>query len=205
MVAPKPIRILRRLLRACCEQEAAQIVELAVSLPLLAVLFVTTYDFGEAFNIKQKLVMVTREAARFASNQPTSDLTNANAGCKAPLSVCAVRDLIDQLLVSEKVPDCGLGAAQAGSSTAWSWEFDASSGCSTPFVVVINRGFTYPSTSVKGGIGGGRVTVTVEATQVNLSYPYHWQFNQVVKLLGTNSNYGAVTTIHTSATMQNLN
>ena len=48
--------------------EGAQIFELAVSLPLLALLFVGTYDVGQAFNVKQKLVAATREGARFAAN-----------------------------------------------------------------------------------------------------------------------------------------
>jgi TadE-like protein len=75
------------------ESQGAQIVEFAISLPLLAALFVGTYDFGQAFNVKQKLVAATREGARFAANQSTSDLTVAQSQQTPclPASICAVR------------------------------------------------------------------------------------------------------------------
>src|SRR5882762_4713328 len=68
--------------------EAAQIVELAVTLPLMVVIFVGIYDFGQAFNLKQKLSLATREAARFGANHSTADLTNAGTQCApAPDSI----------------------------------------------------------------------------------------------------------------------
>lgn len=181
--------------------EGAQIVELAVSLPLLALLFVGTYDVGQAFNVKQKLVAATREAARFAANQSTSDLTNSSSGaCSAPTSVCAVRDLIDAYLIAADVNDCGLASATANPSTTWQWEFDASTGCSgNTFTVIINRGYTFTTTSTNAGTN---VTVTVEATQITMSYPYQWQFNRVIRIVGGNIG---VSPIPTSAVMQNLN
>jgi Flp pilus assembly protein TadG len=180
--------------------EGAQIVELAVSLPLLALLFVGTYDVGQAFNIKQKLVATTREAARFAANQPMSDLTNSASGsCSAPASVCAIRDLIDSYLTAAGVNDCGLASTTANPSTTWQWEFDASTGCEgNTFKVIINRGFTYTTTSK---LGTNDVTVTVEATRITMSYPYQWQFNRFIQILGGNI---AVSPIPTSAVMRNL-
>lgn len=190
-------------MRIICGTEAAQIVEFAVSLPLLAVFFVGTYDFGQAFNLRQKLVAATREAARFAANQPTSDLTNSAGNCAAPASICAVRDLIDANFLANNVSDCGLGTTNAKPTTNWTWEFDASTGCgSNTLKVVINRGFTFTTTSTNGG---ANVTLTVEATQVTMSYPYQWQFNRVIKTLVPSANYAAVTAIPTSAVMQNLN
>ena len=181
--------------------EGAQIVELAVSLPLLALLFVGTYDVGQAFNVKQKLVATTREAARLAANQSTSDLTNpASGNCSAPTSICAVRDLIDSYLTAANVNDCGLASTSANGTTTWQWEFDASTGCGgNTFKVIINRGYTYTTTSTNAG---NTVTVTVEATRVTMSYPYQWQFNRVIQIVGGNI---AVSPIPTSAVMQNLN
>lgn len=186
--------------RLCSTAEGAQIVELAVSLPLLALLFVGTYDVGQAFNFKQKLVAITREAARFAANQSTSDLTDSSGSCSAPVSVCAVVDLIHTSMVAAGVNDCGLGTTTANATTSWQWEFDASTGCAgNTFKVIVNRGYTYTTTSK---LGSNNVTVAVEATQVTMSYPYQWQFNRLVQIVGGNV---AVSPIPTSAVMRNLN
>src|SRR5689334_13035247 len=72
----------------------AQIVEFAVTLPLLVAIFVGIYDFTNAFNLKQKLTVAIREGARFSSNQSTSDLTNSTLG-SAPNSINVTRDVID--------------------------------------------------------------------------------------------------------------
>lgn len=52
---------------------ASQMVEFVVCLPLLIVVVVGIFDFGEAFNVKQKLNGAAREGARFASTLPTND------------------------------------------------------------------------------------------------------------------------------------
>jgi len=193
-------RLAFRSYRPWSNTAGAQIVELAVSLPLLALLFVGTYDVGQAFNTKQKLVAATREGTRFAANQSTSDLTDSSSGsCSAPTSICAVRDLMDSYLVAAGVNDCGLSSTSANTTTTWQWEFDASTGCGgNTFTVIINRGYTYPTTSK---LGTNNVPVTVEATQVTMSYPYQWQFNRLVQILGGNV---AVSSIPTSAVMRNL-
>ena len=48
--------------------EGTQLVELAVTLPLLVVMVVGIFDFGGAYNLKQKLNDTAREGARFATN-----------------------------------------------------------------------------------------------------------------------------------------
>ena len=191
--------VVRRLNSLWAKDDGAQIAELAVSLPLLALLFVGTYDVGQAFNVKQKLVAITREATRVAANQSTSDLTDSTGPCSAPNSVCSVVDLIDSSIVSANLNDCGLSGAQANPSTNWQWEFDATCNGGDTFRVVVNRGFTFTTTS---SLNGNNVTVTVEATKITMSYPYKWQFNKVMSILG--SNIG-VSPIPTSAVMQNLN
>ena len=193
----KALNRIRARLGLCFDADAAQIVELAVSLPLLAVLFVGTYDFGQAFNFKQKLVATTREAARLAANQPTTDLSDSSTGnCSAPASICAIRDLIHTNLQNNNMDDCGLGSTNANTTTTWTFEFDASTGCGgNTFQVVINRGYPYNVNS----------NFVVEATQVRMSYPYQWQFNRVIQVLIPSANYAAVMPIGTSAVMQNLN
>jgi Flp pilus assembly protein TadG len=186
--------------RRTWETQAAQIVELAVTLPVLIVLLVGIYDFGQAFNLKQKLAGAAREGVRFAANQSTSDLSNSS-----PPSLLAVRDVVDSYLTSNNVNDLGLAAATPGSQTNWSWTFSGtgatcvdSGGNSKQFTMTVNRGFSYNVTS------GGN-TVTVEATQVTLSYPYQWQFNRVMNLVVGSASYAATSCIVTSAAMQNLN
>src|SRR5881227_1133406 len=99
------------------KSQAAQIMEFEVVLPLLAVLVVGIFDFGQAFSIRQKLTFAARDAARFGSSQPTNDLTQAT-----PISVSAIRDLADADLVAAGLNDCGLTpitAAQASGTVAW--------------------------------------------------------------------------------------
>lgn len=187
-------------IRFCRATDGAQIVELAVSLPLLTLMFVGTYDFGQAFNLKQKLAGASREGARFAANQNMSDLSTTSTACSTlaagpPASICAVRDVIDSYLSAASVFDCSLSSASASQGSGWTWIFTAN-GCSAGnFTVTINRAFTYT------GAGGE----TMEATQVKLSYPYQWHFNRVIRLVVPGTTYSAVTNIPTTATVQNLN
>jgi Flp pilus assembly protein TadG len=181
--------------------EAAQIVELAITLPLLMALLVGIYDFGQAFNLKQKLAGAAREGARFASSQSTSDLSNSS-----PASLLAVRDVVDSYLTSNNVNDLGLATATPGTPTNWTWTFPGPPNpgppltCATDgqFTLTINRGFSY-------NVANGGNIVTIEATQVTLSYPYQWQFNRVIKLVVGSASYAATSCIVSSAAMQNLN
>lgn len=181
--------------------EAAQIVELAVTLPLLVVILVGIYDFGQAYNLKQKLAGAAREGARFAASQSSGDLTNTGTNCSpAPDSICAVRDVVDSYLVANNVNDCGL---KTNSTTITPvnlrWTFTAT-GCSAGnFTLVVNRGSIFTTSP-----GGGGTPLTVEGSQVSLSYPYVWQFNRVVQLIAPGSAYGPAQ-IPVSALMQNGN
>jgi Flp pilus assembly protein TadG len=181
------------------EDDGAQIVELAITLPLLVVVFVGIYDFGQAFNLKQKMIAAAREGARFAASQSTADLTNPT-----PPSILAIRDVVHDVLTSpaNKVNDCGLGAASATHvANTWTWTFTASCGAGRSLTLSINRGFTYV---VPASPGSGNQSITVEATKVTLNYPYQWQFSKVIQILP-----GATTTgpnvIPADGLMQNLN
>jgi len=92
---------LRRWVRLGASTRGAQILELAVALPLLVVFVVGIYDFSRAFNTKEKLNFAARDGARFGSTQPTNDLSQST-----PLSVTAIRDLVDADLLAAGISDC---------------------------------------------------------------------------------------------------
>jgi Flp pilus assembly protein TadG len=178
----------------CAGIEAAQIVELAITLPVLVGLWYGIFDFGQAFNLKQKLSDATREAARFASTQTTADLPPASG---TPQSMINVRNALSAYLKANNINDCGLTAATAAQSSAYTWVFTASGCPAGNLTLTINRGKII-------AIGSGSTTVTLEATQIDLSYPYQWQFSKVVQLIAPNATFAGPTQIPSSAIMPNI-
>lgn len=178
----------QRFWTACTRTEAAQIVELAITLPVLVGLWYGMFDFGQAFNIKQKLSDITREAARFAANQTTSDLTTAT-----PQSILAVRNLVSASLIANNMSDCGLASKIPTQSPTYTWTFSASCGTGD-LTLKINRG--------KILIAGSQ---TVEATQVDLNYPHQWQFSRVVTLIAPNASFTGPAQIPSTSIMANIN
>ena len=178
------------------ETTGSQIVEFAVALPLLLVLVVGIFDFGNAFNMKQKITSSARDAAQLGSSQPTSDLTNS-----PPASILAIRDLVVNHLQAGRVNPCGLGSATAtaaGGSTPWKWTFTSSCGTAGNLVLTIDRGFVFNSTVTIAG-----VPVRVIATNVSITYPYQWQFNRVITLLVPSAVYPGSAQIVASSVMAN--
>ncbi len=121
----RPVSAMRSALTG---DEGAEILEFAISLPLLLVVAVGVFDFGSAFTVKQKVGNVALQGARFASNQPTNDLSLAGA-CGAPASICSVRDVVESNLVASRLNDCGLGTVNGTGSGSLSWTFTANAGC----------------------------------------------------------------------------
>ncbi|HWX92484.1 MAG TPA: TadE/TadG family type IV pilus assembly protein [Terriglobales bacterium] len=178
------------------DTRASQIVEFAVALPLLLVLAVGIFDFGSAFNLKQKLTNAAREAARLGASSATNDLTNP-----APTSVLAIRDLVVNYLQTARINDCGLGAAAAtaaGAATPWKWTFTATCPGGGSFVLSVDRGNVFTSSVTAGGN-----PVKILSTNVSIAYPYHWQFNRVIGLLVSGASYPATTQIQVNATLEN--
>jgi Flp pilus assembly protein TadG len=180
-------------LEAFSRTEGSQIVELAVSLPLLAVVVIGLTDFSGAFNLKFRLSNAVREGARFASNQSTADLSNPT-----PLSISGVRDVVDNYLVAVHIKDCGLSTASPAKA-GLTWTYTANTGCpgAGTLTLTIDRGSVFPTTA--------GTPVTVEATHVRIQYPYQWRFNSVITVLIPSASYAGVTLISTDAIMQNLN
>jgi Flp pilus assembly protein TadG len=179
------------------DARASQIVEFAVALPLLMVLVVGIFDFGNAFNMKQKLTNAAREAARLGASQSTSDLSQPT-----PYSVLAIRDLVVNYLQSAKINDCGMGSAaatNAGAASPWQWSFTATCPGGNNFVLTVNRGDVFVSTVTTAG--GNAINVI--ATNVTISYPYNWQFNRVIGLLVSGASYPANTQITVNSTLAN--
>ncbi len=172
------------------DSRASQIVEFAVAVPLLVVFVVGIYDFGRAFNTKEKLNFAVKDGSRFGATQPTNDLSQT-----MPLSVTAIRDLVDADLIASGISDCGLGPIQRTSNLVWT----AIGTCpkSTTLTLNINRGF------VVAPVSGASEPVQVISTRVDISYPYQWQFNSAIQLIAPSSNYAGVTQIETDALAAN--
>ncbi len=171
------------------ETDAAALIEFAVALPLLVVLVVGIFDFGGAFNLKQKLNNAVREGARFGASQPSNDLGQTN-----PPSVSAIRYLVDSYLQTAGINDCGLSTASEVLVSAYSWGFTGNTGCTT--TLTVSR-----QIQVQETVGGN--TVTVLCTTVNIVYPYQWHFNNVIQLLVPGANY-TLGNIHSDATAINM-
>lgn len=183
-----------RLLRD--DSTGSQIVEFAVSLPLLLVLVVGILDFGSAFNLKQKLINVTRDAARVGAGQATSDLSNG-----PPPSILALRDVVSNYLQNAKVNDCGIGtsaATPAGAGTPWKWTFTGACPQGGNFVLTVNRGSVFTSSVTTGGNA-----MKIISTEVVISYPFVWQFNRVIKLVAPSASYPGTSQITTDAVVAN--
>ncbi len=176
----------------CSDTQAAQIVELAITLPVLVGLWYGIFDFGQAFNLKQKLSDATRQAARFAANQTTIDLTNS-----PPQSILDVRNMVAAYLTANKVNDCGLSTTVPTESPTYTWVFTATGCAAGNLTLTINRGKILL-------IGSGANAQNVEATQVDLNYPYQWQFSKVVKLIAPNASFSGPVQIPSTAIMANI-
>lgn len=175
--------------------EAVQIVEFAVTLPLLMVFLIGLTDFGGAFTLKQKLNGAVREGARLGANQPTSDLYSALASNQAPATVNAIRDLVGEYLQSAKVDNCNITApATTTKSGPLEWTYTANTGCPGVLTLIVDRGFP-----VANGANNWVIT-----THVTISYPRKWQFNRVMAVLVPGTNYAGSSPINSDAVISNL-
>jgi Flp pilus assembly protein TadG len=188
--------LLASLQRSWADECASQIVEFAVSLPLLVFFVVGIFDFSGAISLKQKLSNAAREGARVAAADPANDLDAA-----VPASVWDAFWVVDNYLVSEKINDCGLASATptltAGTLTWVASKSGSSSGCpGTGITLTINRGWVTT-------VGNGAKAVHLIQTSVTLTYAYKWQFNNVAGLLG--QRFSGPTSFTTTATAFNEN
>jgi Flp pilus assembly protein TadG len=178
--------------------DAAQIIEFAVTLPLLMVFVVGIGDFGSAITLKQKLNNAVREGARFGANEPTADLYSTLAANTAPASVNAIARLVGSYLQSARLNDCGLasGAWTISPPTApLGWTY---TGSSCALTLNIDRGYAVPAGTSNGS------TKWMISTRVTISYPYAWQFNRVIGLIAPGANYAGPSLLTSDATIPNF-
>jgi Flp pilus assembly protein TadG len=202
-------RYWRLVLQRTGKDQAAQIVEFAVALPLLVVFVVGIFDFSSAFTLKQKLTAAARDGALSAASLPTNDLGNAFGPGGAPFSVNSAFQVVDNYLTAQKLNDCGLSSlANPSQSPPLTWTYTSTgNGCpGAGATVIINRGYVFPRnggqlpTNCAGHPGAG---VNVVGTCVSVQYAYQWQFGRVVSLLGLSGTLPS--TLTTSAIAMNEN
>jgi Flp pilus assembly protein TadG len=196
--ANRRTRLLAALRLARADDCASQIVEFALSLPLLVLFVVGIFDFSGAISLKQKLTNAAREGARVAASDPANDLGGSTSG--VPASVADAFWVVDNYLVSENIPECGLKsdipAQLAGTLT---WKSTATSppcGGTSGLVLTIDRG-------CKSQITSGSNTTNLIETCVTIQYPYKWQYTGMAGLVG--GRFTGPTSITTTATAFNEN
>jgi hypothetical protein len=182
--------------RDWAEDCASQVVELAISLPVLVLFVVGIFDFSGALTLKQKLTNAAREGARAAAADPASDMTVALPA--VPVAVSDAFQVVDNYLLSEKINDCGLsggGTPPTPTQSALTWTYTATgSGCpGNGITLTINRGYSPAPVN----------NVYLIGTYVTISYAYKWQFNSVGGLVGT--RFRGPSTINTAAEAFNQN
>ena len=196
----------RHLLHRLHDDRAAQIVEFAVSLPLLVVFVVGIFDFSNAFTIKQKLTNIARDAAREAASDPANDLGNT---ATVPASVVDAFWVVDNYLVANKINDCGITVPTTPSSTL-TWTAAAPGGC-VPGIrsLTINRGYYFPANTAQ--IGASNCTpqavassqTAIISTCVSIQYNYQWRFGRVASLLGPSTSLPGTITVMAVAMNEN--
>lgn len=176
-------RIVRRL--AWDDNRAAQIVEFAVSLPLLVLFVVGIFDFSGAFTLKQKLTNIARDAARTAAAGPASDLSSSQ-----PVSVLDAFHVIDEYLKANHLLDCGISLSNSPNKLKWR-STATGNGCPSPgLTIIINRAYYFPVTGATlppsdcdAQAPGGSQQALI-GTCVSIQYAYAWRFGRAASLLG---------------------
>ena len=178
--------LLASIKQTCGDDRASQIVEFALSWPLLVVFAVGIFDFSGALSLKQKLTNAAREGARVAASDPATDL-NASV----PVSVSDAVQVVDNYLLSARVNDCGLSGAAPVLTTGLTWSATTTGTCSGSGITVsVNKGCT-------STIPANSTTVHLIGTCVLISYPYKWKYNSVAGLFG--ASFAGPSTINTAA------
>jgi Flp pilus assembly protein TadG len=158
------------------DDQASQIAEFAVSLPLLVVMVVGIFDFSGAFSLKQKLANAAREGVRAAAADPANDLSGASNG--VPVSVSDAYQVVDSYLQAENINDCGLKSVTPAQGSGLTWSSTSTGTCPGAGITFsINRGCVTQQT-----LAG--TSTSMVGTCVTITYPYAWRFNFVSTLLG---------------------
>src|SRR5260370_10403340 len=138
--------------RVSSSSRGSQVLEFALMLPLLLAFVVGILDFGQAYNLKQKLNNAAREGARFAIEESCADCTQA-----APPTTQAIENSIVNYLTNAGVNLCGLTGRTTptvGPQAFASWTFTSPQQCpgtTANFSIEIDRGNTFVNSSGANG------------------------------------------------------
>jgi Flp pilus assembly protein TadG len=173
------------------QDHAAQLVEFAVSLPLLVLFVVGIFEFSSAFTLKQKLTNAARDAARVAAADPSADIGNLTSGI--PSSITHAFKVIDSYLTANNLNDCGLASKTPSlSGVTWTYTIAPTGNPPCGITVIINRGYYFPVTSTtapalncQSQAPGGQTALV--GTCVSIQYAYAWRFGRAASLLGRNT------------------
>lgn len=174
-------------------EDATQLAEFAVTLPLLVVFVVGIFDFSGAFTLKQKLTNIARDTARAAAADPATDLSTTSS---LPYSVNDAFYVLDNYLIANNINDCGVKPANGILVGTLTWQFSVTSTSASPcgIILTINRGYyfpiatpatTPPALTCTPAAANGAVQVV--GTCVSIQYAYQWRFGKVVSLLGSSA------------------
>jgi hypothetical protein len=168
---------LAKIFRRLTDDRASQIVEFALSMPLLIMLVIGIFDFSNALSLKQKLTNAAREGARVAASDPANDLSKPTS--IVPASVSDAFQVVDNYMLADQINDCGLASAAPPTPVGLKWSYTSSgSGCpGTGITLAIDRG-------CHSVFASGGNTVSVIGTCVTITYPYKWEFNSVATAIG---------------------
>ncbi|HKH99692.1 MAG TPA: TadE/TadG family type IV pilus assembly protein [Candidatus Sulfotelmatobacter sp.] len=181
------------------DDRAAQLVEFAVSLPVLVLFVVGIFDFSSAFTLKQKLTNIARDAARVAAADPANDLTQPQT--PLPASVADALQVVDNYLQANKINDCGIGGTPTPAGLTWTFTANGNGCPAGGITLLINRGYYFPQTGAvlptvsctSQPVPNNQITIV--ATCVSIQYTYQWRFGRVASLFGTTTLPSALTAI----------
>jgi Flp pilus assembly protein TadG len=188
--------------RAGHDVRGAQLLELALVLPLLLLLAVGILDFGTAYNLRQILNNAAREGARVGAAQSSSDVNCSPSCLPAPGSVQAVYDDVVTYLQNAHVDTTFIGSSPSYSAIDATWTYPCTTSTTVTSCGSVTAALTIQRQNpVLNPTGGGSLI----STRVTLSYPYNWLygFNNIIGFFGV--KYGGTIAITTDALMQNLN
>jgi hypothetical protein len=177
------------------DERASQIVEFALSLPLLVFLVVGIFDFSNALTLKQRLTNAAREAARVAASDPATDLVGYST--TVPVSIGDAFQVVDSYLTSENINPCGLSGAGATGPTGLKWTYTSTGTCpGSGITLIIDRGCINAVSTSNG-------TIDLIGTCVTITYPYKWEFNNVASSLGWTGSGPSTITVLAGAMNEN--
>lgn len=189
-------------------ERGSELLELALTLPLLLILAAGVIDFASAWNVRQLLANAVREGARLGSTQPMVDLNTTDPG-----TVQQICQDVANYLAQDSLSTTFMN----GTST------NATAGCASPTAIPnttstvanpVPLGWTYYSTGTYGLkiqrtllLSSPNGDGSVSSTQVTLTYPFSWPFgfNNIINWAsGGKGGYSSTIAIQVNSTMANI-